>query len=67
MNDLPKVDLQKAITLLPTCKALLALQDTAFVEQYGARNSRVDLAMLQNVHDFTVRLGAQCNCEEGDE
>ena len=32
----------------------------AMVEQYGARNSRVDMADIQAAHDLTVRLGATC-------
>lgn len=31
------------------------------IEQYGARNSRIDLADIQAVHDLTVRLGARCD------
>lgn len=32
----------------------------AFVEKYGARNSRVDQAAIQDAHDLMVRLGAMC-------
>lgn len=35
----------------------------ALLEKAGARNSRMDLTMLQHVHDLTHRLGANCDCE----
>ena len=38
-------------------------QIKALIEQAGARNSRMDLGMLQQVHDLTARLGARCNCD----
>jgi hypothetical protein len=37
----------------------------AFVERYGARNSRDDLGLLQQVHDLTVSLGATCDSRPG--
>lgn len=38
-------------------------QIQAFLEKAGARNSRMDLTMLQQVHDLTSRLGAHCDCD----
>lgn len=38
-------------------------QIKAFLEKAGARNSQMDLTMLQQVHDLTHRLGARCDCE----
>lgn len=38
-------------------------QIKAMVEKLGARNSRRDMTMLQQVHDLTSRLGARCECE----
>lgn len=35
----------------------------AMVEKMGARNSRRDMADIQQVHDLTSRLGARCDCE----
>ena len=67
--------------LLPVARALIALdtaesersQDReqalaelkAFVEKYGARNSRVDQAAIQDAHDLMVRLGAMCGSKDG--
>lgn len=33
----------------------------ALVEQFGARNSRIDLKTLQGIHDMTIELGAKCH------
>lgn len=68
--------LKTALKLMPVARALIALdtaesersQDReqalaelkAFVEKYGARNSRVDQAAIQDAHDLMVRLGAMC-------
>jgi 2'-5' RNA ligase len=40
------------------------IEQKALVEQYGARNSRPDSQMLQQVHDLTVRLGAVCKKDD---
>ena len=58
----------EAMRLLPICKALVSLQAgpslrEAFIERYGARNSRMDLSMIQQVHDLTASLGAKCHRE----
>ena len=51
-----KKQAQRVKKILPVCKALLTVK-------YGARNSRPDFKMLQQVHDLTVRLGAVCQKE----
>lgn len=65
-----KKALVEAVSLLPVAKALIALANPptpdplqelkAFIEKYGARNSRLDQATIQDAHDLMVRLGAMC-------
>lgn len=41
----------------------LVKADTDLMEKAGARNSKADAAMLQTMHDHSVKLGATCSAD----
>src|SRR5688572_20930056 len=45
-------------------KTASRLYQQAMVQRSGARHSRADVELLQQVHDRAVELGAVCHCDE---
>lgn len=45
-------------------KTAFRLYNQAMVQRAGARHSRADVEMLQDLHDRAVELGAVCHCDE---